>query len=195
MNQDGSGQLSLIINASQSKSQLDNLMTKDSIYDVKVPQRKDIEKELAEMTAKIKAIKGISNVTVNRDWTNYILNVKCNFQNTAALNEAINNIWLLYDKKAPVQMAWFSYSKGSFKRNFDYNLVKGIDKKLGAKEKDILAKSNYTMVYRFVDEVKSFSNKSASLSKSKKAIILKSTLLEFISGKKSVQNEILLNQQ
>lgn len=193
MNTDGSGALTLTINASQSKGQLDNLLTKDSIYGVKIPSRKDVEISLAEVTGKIKSINGISNVSVNRDWTNYILTVKCNFQNVAALNSAINNIWLLYDKKLPVNSSYFTYSKGKFKRSFDQNLVKDLDKKLGPQEKEILHKSNYTMIYRFGNEIKSHTNQSAVLSKSKKAIILKSTILEIITGKKSVQNEITLN--
>lgn len=194
LNPNGSGNLVLTINASQSKGQLNNLMTKDSIYDVKIPNRREIESSLAEITGKIKSIKGISNVTITRDWTNYILVVKCAFENVNALNAAVNNIWLLYNKNAPVNSTYFTYSKGIFKRSFDYNLIKGIDKKLGAQEKDILHKSRYTTVYRFGNEIKTYSNKFATLSKSKKAIIFKSTLLEIISGKKSVQNEITITQ-
>ena len=192
LNPNGSGTLNLTINASQSKSNLDKIMGQDSIYGQKVPKRQDIEKALADVSNKLKNTKGISNVEMNRNFNNYILVIKCSFANVAALNAAINNIWLLYDKKASVNMLHFSYEQNTFKRSFDYNLIKNVKDKLGSQEKDILSKSNYTTIYRFQSEIISNTNTSATLSKSKKAIITKNTILDIVNGKKNIQNQIKL---
>lgn len=192
MNQDGSGTLTLTINANQSKEQLDKIMAKDSLYNFKVPSRQTIDGSISEVSGKLKSIKGISNVSIARDFQTYILVIKCSFSNTHALNAAINNIWLLYDKKAAMDKTYFAFSNNVFKRTFDYELIKNVKSKLGAQERDILHRANYTMVYRFQTEIIHHTNTSATLSKSQKAIILKNNLLDIISGKKSIQNEIKL---
>lgn len=194
MSSNGSGTLVLTINANQSKEQLDNIMAKDSIYSTKVPQRSEIDGAIRDVVLKLKSTKGISNVVVTRNFQTYIMVIKCSFANTAALNSAVNNIWLLYDKKAATDRTYFSYQKNIFKRIFDYELIKNIHSKLGAQEKDILYRANYTMIYRFQTEISSHSNNHATLSKSKKAIILKNNLLDIVSGKKSIQNEIKLKE-
>ncbi len=194
LNPNGSGILSLTINASQSKGQLDKIMAKDSIYNIKVPQRKEIDASINELTGKLKGMKGISNVIVARDYQNYILVVKCTFANTNALNSAINNIWLLSDKNAPTNTVYCSYANNIFKRNFNYELIKNLKDELGAQEKDILSKSNYTTVYRFQNEIANYTNTGATLSKSKKAIILKNNILDIVTGKRNIQNEIKLKQ-
>lgn len=192
MNPNGSGNLVLTVNANQSKDQLDKLLAKDSIYGVKIPQRQDIDKAINDVVVKLKSVKGISNVAVTRDFQTYILVIKCNFVNPSALNAAVNNIWLLFDKKATVNHSYFQYDKNIFKRIFDFNLIKDVKNKLGAQERDILSKANYTMIYRFQTEIESHSNPNAMLSKSKKAIILKNNLWDIVNGKKSIQNEIKL---
>ncbi|MBX9851177.1 MAG: hypothetical protein K2X86_05395 [Cytophagaceae bacterium] len=192
LNPNRSGTLTLTINASQSKSNLDKIMGQDSIYGQKVPKRQDIEKALADVSNKLKNTKGISEVEISRDFNDYILVIKCSFANVAALNAAINNIWLLYDKKAPVNRLHFSYEQNTFKRSFDYGLIKNVKDKLGSQEKDILSKSYYTTLYKFQSEIISNTNSSATLSKSKKAIILKNSVLDIVNGKKNIQNQIKL---
>lgn len=192
LNPNGSGNLTLTVNANQSKDQLDKVLAKDSIYGVKVPTRGDIDKSINEVLMKLRSVKGISNVTINRDFNTYILVIKCNFANVSSLNVAVNNIWLLFDKKASMNRAYFSFDKNTFKRIFDFNLIKDVKNKLGAQERDILSKASYTMVYRFQSEIASHTNTAATTSKSKKAIILKNNLLDIITGKKSIENEIKL---
>jgi hypothetical protein len=192
INPDGSGTLVLTFNGNQSKDQLDKALTKDSIYNVKIPKRKDIDAAIQEVSNKLKSVKGISNVEITRDYNTYILVIKCSFANTTALNSAINNIWLLYDKKTPTDRKYFSYTQNTYKRIFDHTLLKHAKAKLGAQERDILSKSNYTCIYRFQTEIISSSNKQATLSKSKKAIILKNNILDIVTGNKSIENDIKL---
>lgn len=192
MNPDGSGAFSLTINGSQSKSQLDNVMTKDTINGLKIPRRKDIEATISDVTGKLKATKGISNVTVTRDFTNYILVIKCDFSNVSALNAAVNNIWLLYDKKANMNSVYYSSSGKTFRRSFDFNVIKDVKNKLGSQEREILGKAIYTMIYRFPSEIESKTNPDANISKSRKALILRHSVLDIVTGRKSVQNEIKL---
>lgn len=192
MNPDGSGKFSLTVNGSQSKGQLDNVMVKDTINGFKVPQRKDIEAKIADVTNKLKAVKGISNVVVTKDFTNYILVIKCDFANVSALNAAVNNIWLLHDKNAKMNSVYFTYTNKTFKRSFDFNLIKDVKNKLGSQAREILGKAVYTMIYRFPTEIESHTHPDATLSKSKKALILRNSALDIVTGRKSVQNEIKL---
>lgn len=192
VNADGSGTLVLTFNGNQSKDQLDKALTKDSIYNIKIPKRKDIDAAIQEVSNKLKSVKGISNVVITRDYNTYILVIKCSFSNTTALNSAINNIWLLYDKKTPADRKYFSFTQNSYQRIFDHTLLKHAKAKLGSQERDILSKSNYTTIYRFQTEIISSSNKQATLSKSKKAIILKNNILDIVTGNKSIENNIKL---
>jgi hypothetical protein len=190
VNPNGSGTLILTINGSQSKSQLDKLMAKDSIGGLKIPKRKEIESSLAEIGNKLKSVKGLSNIQVTKDLVDYILIIKCDFANASALNDAINTIWLLYDKKAKTNSIYFSYHNKLFKRSFDQSLIKNVKEKLSSQEKDILSKATYTCIYRFSSEIESQTNSFAVASKSKKATILKSPVLDIVVGKKSLENEI-----
>lgn len=190
LNPNGSGTLILTINGSQSKSQLDKLMAKDSIGGRKIPKRKEIEASLSEISNKLNSVKGLSNVHISKDFTNYILLIKCDFTNPSALNEAINTIWLLYDKKAKTNSVFFSFHNKLFKRTFDQNLIKNVKEKLGSQEKDILSKATYTCIYRFSSEIEHQTNSFAVASKNKKATILKSPVLDIVVGKKSLENEI-----
>jgi len=186
----GSGTLILTVNGSQSKSQLDKVMAKDSIGSIKIPKRKEIESSLSEINNKLKSVKGLTNIQIKKDFINYILVIKCDFANASALNDAINTIWLLYDKKAKTNSDYFSYHNKIFKRTFDQSVIKNAKEKLGSQEKDILSKATYTCIYRFSSEIEKQSNSFAVASKSKKATILKNSILDIVLGKKSLENEI-----
>lgn len=189
VNKDGTGLLSVTANLSQSKGQLEKLLTQDSILNYKIPGTSDIEYSISGLEKKLSSMEGISNVTISKDFNNYIFILKCNFQNVTALNNAINSIWASYDKKAVISTHYY-YENSTFKKLFDPALIKNHSTNLSNKEKEILGEAVYTMIFRFNSEIISYSNSSALLSKSRKALILKSPIYPVIAGSKDINNSI-----
>src|SRR5690606_24434731 len=104
--------------------------------------------------------------------------LKFKFKNISCLNTAINKIWATYDKSAK-ETTLYVYSGKTFKKLFDPQLIK--DKtKISNKEKEVLSEAKYTMIYRFQNEINTYSNNNALLSKSRKAIIVKSKIYPVI---------------
>jgi hypothetical protein len=66
-----------------------------------------------------------------------------------------------------------------------YNKIKEDDKK-------VFNDASYISIYRFNNEIASFTNNNAKLSKSKKSMMLKSSALDLINGKTNLTNQIQL---
>lgn len=188
----GNGTFSLTLNMSQSKTQIDKLLLKDSVDHFKIPKRTDIENSLAELNKKLLQLKGISNVVITKNFENHIFSVKCNFTDVASLNAAINQIWKQYDKTAPAGIIFYSGNASGLNRFMDQRAFKSLKPKIGKQEKDVLQEATWTMVYRFGKEINTFTNKKATVSKSGKAIILKTPILPVVNGTDNIQNEIKL---
>ena len=59
-------------------------------------------------------------------------------------------------------------------------------------DRDVFKTASITTIYRFPKAIASSKNKSAAISKSKKAIMLKISAQDIISQKKSIKNQIKL---
>jgi hypothetical protein len=64
--------------------------------------------------------------------------------------------------------------------------------KLKAKDKAVFNGATYTSIYRFESAVTSTTNPASNVSKSKKAVMLKSSIMDLINGKINVSNTIQL---
>lgn len=194
MNLDGSGSFKISLNLNQSKSTLDGFKNKDSIDHYKVPKTADIDAKVSEAMAKLKAVKGISNVTSERNHTDYIYTLKCNFTNLTALNTAINTLWMSYDKNAPVKPTTIHFYKNgtAFGRLFQKAWLQEKGSRLNAVEKRILQSAMYIAAYKFPNEVLSHSHPEGKISKSGKAVVLRVNMLDLVQLKNTIKNEIKL---
>jgi hypothetical protein len=196
MKNDGTGDVVLTINLSQSKTKVASVMLLDSVQGYKVPSRQKIQQELNEAVAYLKKSEGISNVKSSSDFNNYIATISFSFKDVSNINNITKNI-LAQQKIKATNTSSYSYNKATktFSRKYQpVGTAKTEFNKLKAKDKAVFNGATYTSIYRFESLVTSSINPSSNVSKSKKAVMLKSSIMDLINGKINVSNTIQLSK-
>ncbi len=192
---DGSGVVKLILNLSQSKNEINTLMKLDSSSGYKIPTESDINSYLNRVLQSLKSTEGLSNVSIKRDFKNWIFEVKSNFKNSENLEKGLQSVHAEFAEGEPLLLKnKLIYNGRTLQRETQYideNTRKELNKPT---EKKIFAKAKYTSIYRFENTIEKSSNTRAIISPSKKAIMLQSNILNIINGKETLQNHILLNE-
>ena len=144
---------------------------------------------------KLKSIEGLSNVSINRDFKNWIFEVKTNFKNGENLEKAIQSVHSEFAKEEPLLFKNRLIYNGKTMQRETQNIDEKTRKELNKPtEKKIFAKAKYTTIYRFENTIEKSNNARAKISPSKKAIMLQSNVLNIINGKETIQNQIQLNE-
>lgn len=194
IHEDGTGEYTLTVNLSQSKTKITSIMLLDSINSYKVPSKSDIQKGISEIETYIKKTPGITNVRKKEDFDNYIFSIHCSFDNIATIStitrealkkqKTISNINLTYA---------YSSSDNRFTKKFTYDPeIHNQYKKLSQDNQEVFTGAIYTSIYRFPKKITSFTNKKARVSKTGKAIMLRNTITELINGTAIINNTIQL---
>lgn len=194
MKNDGTGDVVLTINLSQSKTKVASVMLLDSVQGYKVPSKQKIQEELHEAVAYLRKSEGISNVKSTSDFNNFIATISFSFKDVANINNITKNI-LARQKIKATNTSSYSYSKATkiFSRKYQaIGTAKTEFGKLKPKDKAVFNGATYTSIYRFESAVTSSSNPASNVSKSKKAVMLKSNISDLINGKINVSNSIQL---
>ncbi len=191
---DGSGEYSLILNASKSKTRLQSISKMETVNGKKVPKKAEIESKLKEATAVFKSVPGISNVKTSLDFENFIVKLSCNFKKIENINSGLE---LLKSKKIigktiPTQLYKNNPAEKVFVRNKTASYKSDYDK-LSSADKEVFSNATYTSVLQFENMIKSQTNSSYTMSPNKKAVKLSGSVLDFILQKKQVQNTISLH--
>ncbi|WP_336731886.1 hypothetical protein [Chryseobacterium sp. VD8] len=189
---DGSGEYSLILNASKSKTRLASISKMETINGKKVPKRSEIEAKINEAARIFKATPGISNVKTSMDFDNYIIKLSCNFKKIENINAGLEQLKAknIVGKMVPVQLYSQSPEKKTFTRNKVSSFKNDYDK-MSKADKEVFNDAKYTSVMQFENTIKSQTNNSYLLSPNKKAVKLEANVLDFILQKKQLQNTIL----
>ncbi|MEM6963779.1 MAG: hypothetical protein AAF573_03370 [Bacteroidota bacterium] len=195
LNADGSGKLKLVVDLSQSKTNLAGYLEKGNINGVEIPTQSEIESEIKKLKKTLSKIKGISKVTTKSDFTEFVFEVKAGFADTKALNKAINaSIKTFNQTPFPIpKYKHFDFEKGKFSRLFNYTDERFTDEEyddFNVLVKYIMESANLVSIYRFEQPIKNQSNEKAELSPSKKAIKLEGNIAEFVTGKVTLENHI-----
>lgn len=194
MRNDGTGDVVVTINLSQSKTKVASIMLLDSVQGYKVPSKKKIQEELTEAVAYLKKSEGISNVKSTTDFNNYIATISFTFKDVSNINNITKNI-LAQQKIKAANTSSYSFNKGTktfFRKYQTLSTAKTQFDKLKSKDRAVFNGATYTSIYRFESPVTSTSNRTSNLSKSKKAVMLKSSIMDLINGKINVSNQIQL---
>ncbi len=193
LNDDGSGKVSMTVNISRSKTKLKSIMLMDSINNYKVPSVSDIRTNMAKMVAEIEKIDGVSKVSHNLDFEDFIFTVSCDFRDVDVLNNVITHFSTDGEKQALQKNKQFSYdaSRKVFVRNYHYNLADEIHR-LKQQDQEVLDEASITTLYRFNSLVESSTNTHARVAGNKKAVMLKIGARDMISNKKNIKNTITL---
>ncbi|PWS31290.1 hypothetical protein [Pedobacter paludis] len=193
---DGTGDVVLTINLSQSKTKVASVMLLDSIQGYKVPSKAKIQQELNEVVAYLKKSEGISNVKSTSDFNNYIATISFSFKDVSNINNITKNI-LAQQKIKANNSSTYSYNKltKTFSRKYQATgTAKTEFNKLKNQDKAVFNTATYTSIYRFESTVTNTSNPASNISKSKKAVMLKSSIMDLINGKVNVSNQIQLSK-
>jgi hypothetical protein len=189
---DGSGSLQLVLNMSKSKTRLNSVMKMKTANGHKVPSQREIRDQASSLENDIKTVPGISNVKIQLDFDNFIASLNCDFKSINNLNQGI------------LKLAAKSKDKINSGNSFEFNptsklfsrinkfIVKNEYEKLSAADKEIFATANYTSIVRFDNTVQSASNAESKISSDKKAVMLKTPVLNVIAHPQSIENKIQL---
>lgn len=191
----GSGKIKLTVNLSKSKTKVGSLMKLDKIEGMKIPTEKEIRSQVNEVTNVLKNTKGISNVKSSLDFTNYIATLSCDFTDINALNSFTKTLSGKF-KTEISQYSTYSYSPKTktLSRNYTYNPeAKKALNKISPENRKSIQDAYFTSIYRFDNTVNNQNNKDAKIAASKKAVMLKSSLIDVMSGKVNLSNTIILN--
>ncbi|PST81761.1 hypothetical protein C7T94_17985 [Pedobacter yulinensis] len=193
---DGSGTATLTINLSQSRSKVASLMLLDSVNGYKVPSQQKIRQEMAEAAAFLKQSPGISNVKSSTDFNNYIATISFGFRNVANISNLSKTILNRMKIRSSDQSSYsFNTSLLQFKRNYQHITSARTEyAKLKSEDKAIFKDATYTAIYRFEQQVASVSNRQAAISRSGKAVMLRSNILALIDGKTNISNTVQLKK-
>ncbi|MBW4361148.1 hypothetical protein [Flavobacterium taihuense] len=189
---DGSGHFNFVINFSQSKTKINSVLKMEKINGYTIPSKEEIKKEASKLVALAQNTTGISNIKTNIDLTNYIFVVDLDFQKISNLNAVF--LKLKNSKKIDPNIAtdYFTFNDKKFVRSQKVP-IKALYDKLEKADKEVFQTAKYTSVYKFDSTIKSYSNKNAIASKSKKAIKLNGSVINVINGNEKIENTITLN--
>tara|TARA_R110002073_G_scaffold336208_1_gene530947 strand:- start:87295 stop:87966 length:672 start_codon:yes stop_codon:yes gene_type:complete len=192
-NEDGSGNVMLTLNLSQSRTKLNSFMLLDSVNKYKVPSKIEIRDHFNKIATTIKNTNGISNVQHTVNFDDYIFTISCDFKDVEALNTVISNFSSKNEAALIQQNKHFSYdqSKDVFTRNYHYDLATEF-KKTQLEDRKVIESATYTTIYRFKKPIISSNNQAAKIASSKKAVMLKVNVKDIITNQKSIKNQITL---
>ncbi|SEM51226.1 hypothetical protein SAMN05216436_10553 [bacterium A37T11] len=191
---DGSGQMIVTLNLSQSRSKVASVLLLDSVNGYKIPKPAEIRNHLEQLASRLGKMPGISQVNYTSDFTNYIANIRFSFASVTSLNQ-ISQVIFKELKIPHTDATSYKFDAGAhiFSRNYAHMAQASASfNKLKAKDQALFKGAAYTSIYRFSVPVVSVSNKQAKISPSKKAVMLRTELLDLIQGNATINNRIQL---
>lgn len=194
LNANGSGQYTIIVNLSESKTKLNTIMALDSVQGYKVPKKTDITKQMATIKGKISNLPGISNVQSTFDPNEFIGTIKFDFTDVQQINMAMKLVMDQYKvKNYSIPTYFFDRVNRQLVRNYktQTNTLTQYNK-LKQEDKDVLQKAKYTSIYKFGNEIKASENKAAKLAKNNKALFQQAPLHPIINNQVNINQRITL---
>jgi hypothetical protein len=189
----GSGSYKVIANISQSKSNLNGIFAKDTLFGKPIPKISTISAKMEEAKNKMAQMPGISNVKLTKDFSNYVFNLTCDFKSVKDLDNALVKTIEYFDEKGrKIPTGNYAHDGTTFKRQVNYNYPSEVRNNMAGQVSDILAKAKFTAIYRFPTPVKSVSNPKAKISPSGKAVLLTRDFLSVAKSKEAIANTIVL---
>ena len=195
MKNDGSGTLKYTINLSSSKVKINSILALDSLDGKKVPSIPEMEERIASFKKKLSAKTGISNVTIESNFTDYIFKLQCDFTNVLALQNALKDVIEEESKEKNIPELdhnWLSWDGSKMTRSIPEITVKKT-KDLKTEDIELMKQGNYTSITRFERPVEKFDNSAAVLSKNKMAVMIKTNPYALTQNSNILENIIYLS--
>lgn len=195
-NLDGSGSLNYTINLSSSKIKINSILALDSIEGQPVPSIDEIEKKIEAFKISFEGKKGISNVNLESDFTNYLFKLKCDFTSIEDLQEGIKEVVVEFSKKKNIDglnHEWLSWDRNSLVRSIpEFTIEK--TKQWKAEDIEQMKQGVYMSITRFEGTVDHVENKNAIISKNRKAVMVKTNPHALMENHHLLENIIYLEE-
>ncbi len=176
MNADGSGTFRYTVNLSSSKVKVNSYLSIDSLDGKKVPEKADIIVRIDGIIEELRKQEGITEVTFDGNYTDYLFKLKVDFETVEDLQVAVKNVIKAEynaNKIEELNHNWLSYKGGALVRSVPKMTIYKVSE-LSSNDIDLLKNGNYLSITRFTSEIRECSNEVASISKNKQAVMLKS---------------------
>jgi hypothetical protein len=191
LNKDGSGTFKYTINLSSSKVKVSSILALDSLNGYKVPKINDIKLKVQMFKKTLKEQKGISNIIITEDYTNYIIKLQCDFTNIELLETALKESFNKFDESKNYDYDWISFTNKKLQRSTPIFGLGDIQK-YGSQDIENLKKGSYTSITRFDSQIDTFENINSVRSKSNMALMLRVTPNLLMEDQTILNNKIFL---
>ena len=195
LNNDGTGTLKYTINLSSSKVKINSILALDSLDGKKVPSISEIEERVTSFKKKLASKTGISNVSIESNYSDYIFKLQCDFTSLTALQNALKDVIEEESKEKNIpelEHNWLSWDGTKMTRSIPEITVKKT-KELKTEDIELMKQGNYTSITRFERPVEKFDNSAAVLSKNKMAVMIKTNPYALTQNSNLLENIIYLS--
>ena len=193
-NEDGSGTFKYNINLSSSKIKINSILALDSLYGGEIPSVDELSKKIRASTESFKKNAGISAVSVESNFADFIFKIQCDFSSLEGLQHAIRTL-IREETKNPLipelKHDWLSYSESRFMRSVPLITSKKLSD-ITFEDRELLKQGTYTSITRFYTRIESFSNPNGKLSKKQEALMTRSNIHALIQNPNLLDNSINL---
>lgn len=175
INDDGSGTFKYNINLSSSKVKINSILALDSLDGRRVPSIEEIKTTLARVISIFEVQPGISAVTIEENYTDFIFKLSCDFESLNSLQNAIKEVVKTEVKDLDVSelnASWVEFNGTTMSRSVPQITLKKTSE-LTQSDAELLKNGSYTSITRFQREIEKFDNVNGTLSKNQRAIMLR----------------------
>jgi hypothetical protein len=194
INDDGSGTFKYTVNLSSSKVKLNSYLALDSLDGKRVPSLDEIKGYVDDVITSLKGQEGISNLTIESNYTDFIFKLKLDFNSVENLQAAIKAVAQENSKKRYLEELnhnWLDHTDKSLSRSIPKMNIERANK-LSDEETKLLKEGTYTSITRFSKEVDHCDNTQAVLAKNKKAVMVRTDAYSLSQKNQLLDNVIYL---
>lgn len=195
VNNDGSGTFKYSVNLSASRMKINSILALDTIDGKKVPNIAEIEERIQAVKHKLAAKPGISAVSVETNYSDYIFKIQCNFTSVGALQTAVKEVVKeeMKDKNTnELAHNWLSWDGQKLVRSVPEITFNRLNN-LKSEEIEQLKQGKYTSISRFQRTVDKTDNAEAVLAKNKMAVMVRTSIYSLLENPSLLGNTIYLS--
>ena len=194
INDDGSGTFKYTVNLSSSKVKLNSYLALDSLDGKRVPSLDEIKGYVDDVITSLKEQEGISNLTIESNYTDFIFKLKLDFNSVEKLQAAIKAVAQENSKKRYLEELnhnWLDHNDKTLSRSIPKMTIERANR-LTDEETKLLKEGTYTSITRFSKEVDHCDNTQAVLAKNKKAVMVRTDAYSLSQKNQLLDNVIYL---
>ena len=116
---DGSGTLKYTVNLSSSKVRVNSILALDSVDGKKVPSIQQIKNKIALFNKTLLLQKGITNIEISENYTDFIFKFQCNFSSLNSLQDGLKESFSIISNDKSIENSnfnWISWDSKVLKR-------------------------------------------------------------------------------